>query len=151
MGLGALIMRTLRSASQPKDLESKFSELQNEHNQYQQNVAQHFVDTSRLIIESQQRQQALRDHLINGALHLTSPDISRAILAEGDEAESSRPQPLEHIDPATLKPPKDWAPKTPGQQGVLSEDFGLKDEQEEDTQSIEVKTARAGLHNDDKI
>ncbi len=147
--IGLLIMRTIQNTGQPKDLEAKHNTLQNEYNQYQQNVAQHFVDTSRLIVESQQRQQQLRDHLVSGALHLTSPDISRAILAQSDEEATTQPQAIENLDPATIKPPQDWAPKTPGQQGVLSEDFGLAEEPE-DTSSIEVKTAGNDPHDDTK-
>lgn len=30
----------------------------------------------------------------------------------------------------TVLPPRDWAPKTPGQKGTLSEEFGLLDEAE---------------------
>ena len=37
-------------------------------------------------------------------------------------------------------PPKDWAPKTPGQAGILSEEFGLTDSKEEP--GLET----AGLH-----
>ncbi|BCD97639.1 YhcB family protein [Marinagarivorans cellulosilyticus] len=140
-GLGALAMRIYSSARQPKDLEARHNTLQNEYNQYQQNVAQHFVDTSRLIAETQQRQQQLREHLVKGALHLTSADISRAILAQGDEEQPlTEGAALENLDPADLTPPKDWAPKIPGEGGVLSEEFGLKEESEE-TDSIEVRTA----------
>lgn len=140
-GIGLLIQRTFMSPSNPKDIETKFNALQEEFQQYQQNVAQHFVDTSRLIIETQQRQRDLRDHLVNGALHLTSAEVSRAILAQNDEQEGeANIQALENLDPATLKAPTDWAPKAPGARGVLSEEFGLKEEHD-DTETIEVKTA----------
>jgi uncharacterized membrane-anchored protein YhcB (DUF1043 family) len=134
-------MRIFSNARQPKDLEARHNTLQSEYNQYQQNVAQHFVDTSRLIIETQQRQQELREHLVRGALHLTSADVSRAILAQGDEEQPlTESAALENLDPADLSPPKDWAPKAPGEGGVLSEEFGLKEESEE-VDSIEVRTA----------
>lgn len=140
-GLGALAMRIFSNARQPKDLEARHNTLQSEYNQYQQNVAQHFVDTSRLITETQQRQQELREHLVRGALHLTSADVSRSILAQGDEEQPlSESAALENLDPADLSPPKDWAPKAPGAGGVLSEEFGLKEEVDE-VDSIEVRTA----------
>lgn len=140
-GIGLLIQRTLLSSGSPKDVEAKYNALQDEYQQYQQNVAQHFVDTSRLVIEAQQRQRDLREHLVSGALQLTSAEVSRAILAQNDEQDSeSDAQLLENLDPASLKAPADWAPKTPGSSGVLSEEFGLKEEQD-DPDSIEVKTA----------
>jgi uncharacterized membrane-anchored protein YhcB (DUF1043 family) len=139
-GLGALIVRVIIAAGQPKDLEARYNALQDEYNQYQQNVAQHFVDTSRLVAETQQRQKELREHLVSGALQLTSAEVSRAILAQGDEGRSFSDAALENMDPAALNPPKDWAPKTPGSGGVLSEEFGLNEDREED-QSIEVRTA----------
>ena len=129
-------MRALQSR-QPKDLESKYNSLQSEYQQYQQSVAQHFLDSSRLISEAQQRQKELREHLVGGALHLTNADVSRAILAQGDD---ENPLLDSSLDPAELNPPKDWAPKTPGQNGVLSEEFGLKEEHD-DSDSIEVRTA----------
>lgn len=140
-GIGLLIQRTLLSSGSPKDVEAKYNALQDEYQQYQQNVAQHFVDTSRFVIEAQQRERDLREHLVSGALQLTSAEVSRAILAQHDEQDSeSNTQLLDNLDPASLKAPTDWAPKTPGSSGVLSEEFGLKEEQE-DTDSIEVKTA----------
>lgn len=140
-GIGLLIQRMLLSSGSPKDVEAKYNALQDEYQQYQQNVAQHFVDTSRLVIEAQQRERSLREHLISGALQLTSAEVSRAILAQNDEQDAqSSEQLLENLDPATLKAPTDWAPKTPGTSGVLSEEFGLKEEQDE-TDTIEVKTA----------
>ncbi|MDZ7924811.1 MAG: DUF1043 family protein [Marinagarivorans sp.] len=138
-GLGALIMRAVIAKQIPKDLQSKYNALQAEHQQYQQDVAQHFVDSSRLILETQQRQKELRQHMVTGALNLTSADVSRAILALGDDDKAA----LDNdalIDPSNLIPPKDWAPKTPGQNGVLSEEFGLKEEREEHD-NIEAKTA----------
>lgn len=140
-GVGLLIQRILLTSNNPKDIEAKYNALQDEFQQYQQNVAQHFVDTSRLVIDAQQRQRDLRDHMISGALQLTSAEVSRAILAQNDEQESEKDaQLLDNLDPASLKAPADWAPKTPGASGVLSEEFGLKEEQEE-TNTIEVKTA----------
>ena len=46
-GIGALIMRVVIAKQTPKDLESKYNALQTEFQQYQQDVAQHFVDSSR--------------------------------------------------------------------------------------------------------
>ncbi len=143
-GIGALIMRVVIAKQTPKDLESKYNALQTEFQQYQQDVAQHFVDSSRLIIEAQQHQKELHQHMVSGALNLTSAEVSRAILALGDDEQAV----LDNdtlLDPSNLTPPKDWAPKMPGQNGVLSEEFGLKEEHEERT-SIEAQTANPKLY-----
>lgn len=74
-GLGALLMRVIQANRAPKDLESKYNTLQNEYQQYQQDVAQHFVDSSRLLIETQQRQKELQQHLVTGALNLDRKSV----------------------------------------------------------------------------
>ncbi len=141
--IGLLVARLFNIGSKPSSAEAKLNTLESEYTQYQQNVAQHFVDTSRLIVETQQRQKDLHEHLVSGALHLTSAEVSRSILEQADENQSlENNAALENIDPANLNPPKDWAPKAPGNEGILSEEFGLKeDNNEEDEEAIEVKTA----------
>lgn len=141
IGIGMLIIRVLGASGNAGELEAKFNTLESEYSQYQQNVAQHFVDTSRLIAETQQRQRDLREHLVSGALHLTSAEVSRSILAQADDDQPLEDSALlENIDPSDLNPPKDWAPKTPGYGGVLSEEFGLKEEDDKE-ESIETRTA----------
>jgi uncharacterized protein len=142
VGLGALVMKLWFQARVPRDLEARFNTLQSEYQQYQQNVAQHFLDSARLITETEQRQKALREQLVSGALLLTSADVSRAILADTDEPALLEGASQYPMDANRLAPAKDWAPKTPGQAGVLSEDFGLREEGEEDVTPIEVRTAR---------
>jgi len=60
-----------------------------------------------------------------GAMQLTNTEIGRQLFAAGENEESS-----EKLNQASIEPPRDWAPKIPGSHGMLSEEFGLKDDDE---------------------
>ncbi len=127
--IGAVISRTLIPPANQKDLEKQLLKAQSDLETYQQDVAQHFAETSRRINNLTESYREVHEHLASGAIQLTNAEISNKILAAGDKAlgiEAS--QVPENID---VQPPKDWAPKTPGQKGVLSEDFGLDEDKPE--------------------
>lgn len=132
--LGALVGRNFLSQSKQKDLELKLLTTQQELQGYQQNVAKHFSETAHLINALTHVYKELHDHLSRGAMQLTNSEISKNMLNAGD--------PTLGIDAETattdieLSPPKDWAPKAPGQKGTLSEDFGLEDTVDEETARI---------------
>lgn len=124
--LGALISRTLLHPEQKKDLEQSLQLTRQELNQYQQDVAQHFAETSKLVHNLTQSYKDVHQHLARGAVELTNSEISRKIIAAGDgnlHLENSA------FDDAKIDPPRDWAPKTPGQAGALSEEYEQDDEE----------------------
>lgn len=126
--IGAVISRSLVPPEQQRDLEKSLDLARQELNQYQQEVAQHFADTSKLVNNLTQSYREVHEHLAKGAISLTNSEIGRDMLATGDphlgiEAKFE-------MDDIKYEAPKDWAPKTPGQKGTLSEDYGLKDDDE---------------------
>ena len=125
--LGAVISRTLLPPEQQKELEQSLQLTREELNQYQQDVAQHFAETSKLVHNLTQNYKEVHEHLAKGAVQLTNSEISRKILEAGDSTlgiESANA-----IDEIQAEPPRDWAPKTPGQTGTLSEEYGLNEDE----------------------
>ncbi len=131
--IGAVLTRTLSPQEQKaRDLESKLQDSEKQLSQYQQEVTQHFAQTANLVNSLTQSYKDVHEHLVSDALKLANVDISRQLL-NSSEANGLPTEPK--IDESEFEPPKDWAPKTPGSEGTLSESFGLKegDEQEPDT------------------
>lgn len=134
---GAIISRTLIPPEQQKELEQSLASARQELDKYHQDVAQHFADTSMLVNNLTQSYKEVHEHLAKGAIQLTNSEISKQILAAGDgklgiEADDA-------IADEEFHPPKDWAPKTPGETGTLSEEYGLRDEEEDLIASIAAK------------
>jgi len=135
---GAVISRTLMPPEMQKDLEQRLQASRSELEQYQQDVAQHFADTSKLVTNLTKAYKEVHDHLAKGAIQLTNTEISKKILDSGDSNLGIETK--EAVDELSFEPPKDWAPKTPGEAGTLSEEFGLNDHQEESIESITANT-----------
>lgn len=117
--LGALFGRTLIPAGNQKNLENNLQATRDELTQYQQNVASHFAETSRLVHSLTESYKDVHDHLAKGAITLTNAEITEKMIAAGEaslglEAESA-------LEQQCVEQPKDWAPKA----GALSEDYGL--------------------------
>ena len=132
--LGAIISRTLLPPEQQKELEQSLQLTRQELNQYQQDVAQHFAETSKLVNNLTQNYKDVHEHLAKGAVQLTNSEISRKILEAGDETLGI--ESTEAINDLLAQPPRDWAPKTPGQTGTLSEDYGLNDDESKESDNI---------------
>lgn len=123
--LGALISRTIFPPEQQKLLEDSLKSSRDELDRYQQDVAEHFAQTASLVQNLTQSYKEVHDHLASGALNLTSPEISQKMLRAGDE--SLGLEVVDKLETQNVQPPKDWAPKVPGQAGTLSEEYGLED------------------------
>ncbi len=124
--IGVIIGRSWVPPEQQKELEQRLNESKKELNGYQQSVAQHFLETSEKVGELTQSYRDLHEHLTKGALQLSNSEIGREVLAAGEATEVS-----ETLEAVNIEAPKDWAPKTPGDHGMLSEEFGLEDEKQE--------------------
>lgn len=124
LGGGALLSRLWFPPSEQRNLEQLLHNSRQEFENYQHEVAKHFVETSNRIGDLTQSYKHLHEHLAQGAATLASPDISRTLL----EAASAKEEPkVLTRDDKTIEAPRDWAPKAPGQKGTLSEDYGLHD------------------------
>lgn len=123
--LGAFISRSMFPPEQQKQLEESLQTSRQELDQYQREVAQHFADTAKLVNSMTQSYKDVHDHLASGALQLTNPEITQQILEAGDK--NLGIDVADSLDDHNVQAPRDWAPKTPGQTGTLSEEYGLSD------------------------
>lgn len=127
VGIGVLISRTWVPPQHQQELERSLQEARSDLEQYQQNVAKHFVETSQRISHLTDSYKGLHEHLAQGATHFTSSEVSQQMLQTEYKPTTNDPKVVD----SDFKPPKDWAPKTPGQTGILSEEFGLAETKEE--------------------
>lgn len=111
---------------QTKEIEQKLADAKRELEQYQEGVAQHFSETAQKVRELNQSYKELHEHLALGAMQLTNTEIGRQLFAAGENEAHEKTV----LTQSPIEPPKDWAPKIPGSHGMLSEEFGLKDEEE---------------------
>lgn len=120
--IGAIAARTWIPPVQQKELQQRLSSAQAELDVYQQDVAKHFMETSKQVEELTESYRNLHEHLSKGALQLASNEIGRELIAAGE-----RPISADRLEQTPVEPPKDWAPRVPGSHGMLSEEFGLKE------------------------
>jgi len=106
-----------------KDLEDKLQQSQDQIKDYQQEVTEHFMKTSELVNNLSHSYRDVHEHLATGAMRLTNTEISRQMIDAG----FGRNENHNVLTSETPEPPKDYAPKVPG--GILSEEYGLKDDQ----------------------
>ena len=131
--LGAVISRTLLPPEMQKDLEHRLESSRGELEKYQQDVAQHFAETSQLVANLTQSYKEVHDHLARGAINLTNSEISKKILEAGDSKLGIEAS--DAMEDTQIEPPKDWAPEA----GALSEDYRLNDDNaEEDPATVSL-------------
>ncbi|MEH6468304.1 MAG: DUF1043 family protein [Porticoccus sp.] len=136
--IGFVLARSLHpQARERKELEDQLQKSQDQIKDYQQEVTEHFTKTSELINNLSHSYRDVHEHLATSAMRLTNPEISRQLIDAGFGRQEHNSN---LITGDTPEPPKDYAPKVPG--GVLSEEYGLKD----DTQTLD--TARMKVAND---
>jgi uncharacterized membrane-anchored protein YhcB (DUF1043 family) len=126
--LGALLSRMLSPQEQKaRTLETQLQEAEEQLTGYQQEVTEHFAETAKLVNTLTQSYRDVHEHLANDALKLANVDISRQLLsnASADDALLGETS----LNEENFQPPRDWAPKSPGSAGTLSESFGLADDE----------------------
>lgn len=121
-GVGVAIGRAWVRPAHQKSLERQLSAAQQSLDTYQQDVAKHFLETANKVSDLSQSYRDLHDHLATGALSLANTEIGRKLVSAGDH-----PPARERLEQTTVEAPKDWAPRKPGKDGTLSEDYDLKD------------------------
>lgn len=140
--LGAAAFKLFTGRSNVRELEERLHRSEDELKKYQQDVTQHFAQTSELVNNLTRSYREVYEHLANSALKLTTPDLSRQIL------KSANTELLDdektYISEEKYQVPRDWAPKKGA--GALSEDYGLHDEHEEDADSAHAKDTQAASH-----
>jgi len=110
------------SPSRVKQLESQIRSLEQSHEQYKDDVSDHFNMSAELLQQMTESYKDVYQHLALGAQDLCSGEVADKLLPAGSDAvfENTAKQEIE------FSPPKDYAAKQkPGQKGALAEDFGL--------------------------
>ncbi len=119
--IGLAIGRAWGGPSQQKELEHRLSGTEKELKDYHENVSSHFAETAKKVGELTQSYRELHEHLAKGAIELTNTEIGREVIEAGGHSTATI-----SLDKKTpIEPPRDWAPKSPGSHGMLSEEFGL--------------------------
>ena len=112
---GALLLYlvcTFRTKNNVRELESELID-------YRNRVSDHFSESARLLDEMANRQRLLQDHLEQGRTLLCARQKSRYRLYSMLPGGGLRP------DTIFPEPPKDYAPRSDGEDGTLSERFGM--------------------------
>jgi hypothetical protein len=125
-GLGAFLLYLFRAQVYSRELEQRLHEAENTLQSYQRDVAEHFAQTSQLVNNLTQSYRDVHEHLANSALKLATPAISRQILESANSTLLGTEK--TYINEQNFEAPRDWAPKTAGSKGALSEDFDLHDD-----------------------
>lgn len=135
--LGTVFGRRFLPPVEQKHVEEQLQQTREELADYQREVGHHFSETSRLVNKLTQSYKEVHEHLASSAMQLTSPEVSRRMIEAGQGKLNA--QETAAIEEVEFEAPRDWAPRKPGEKGVLSEDFGLQ-EQEQPT-PIEAASA----------
>ena len=142
--IGFIIARTLHPQERArKDLEDKLQQSQDQIKDYQQEVTEHFMKTSELVNNLSHSYRDVHEHLATGAMRLTNTEISRQMIDAG----FGRNENHNVLTSETPEPPKDYAPKVPG--GILSEEYGLKDDNSQANKTGPTITGETESHIDD--
>lgn len=136
--LGAVAFKLVTGRSNVRALEERLHRSEEELKKYQQDVTQHFAQTSDLVNNLTRSYREVYEHLANSALKLTTPDLSRQILRSANTELLDDDK--TYLSEEQFEVPRDWAPKKGA--GALSEDYGLHEEHEDeahDSESIDPK------------
>ncbi len=150
--IGYFAGRSGTSATKQRDLSLQLEDSQRQLDAYKQQVNQHFERTAELVNDMTESYKAVHQHLATGSEALCDADTSKLEAAPAKPAIASQPekepapeQAAPATEPAAAEPkaeaapeaenipapPLDYAPKTPDQEGTLSENFGVKKEAED--------------------
>ena len=124
--IGTAFTRQLGSqAARVKELEEKIERMIESHEEYRENVSQHFDVTSVLINQMTGKYKEVYEHLASGAQDLCSTEVAEKLLPIQSDAVFEKE--TTSNEPVRIDAPKDYATKSdPGQAGALSENFGLQ-------------------------
>ena len=124
--IGTAFTRQLGSqAARVKELEEKIESMMESHEEYRENVSQHFDVTSVLINQMTGKYKEVYEHLASGAQDLCSTEVAEKLLPIQSDAVFEKE--TTSNEPVQIDAPKDYATKSdPSQAGALSENFGLQ-------------------------
>ena len=122
------------SADETEEISKKLQKSDLEFKEYRQAVSEHFLVLSQLVTNVINGYKEINEHLTKSALRLSSPEIGKQLLKNNDAKLADLEEINQTIDMSNIDIPRDYAPKVPG--GVLSEGYGVKKEDESDTDEV---------------
>ena len=130
MALGGVLTHFLHPAlRQQREGSQREQASQQQLRDYQAQVAEHFTETAELLNRMTASYREVHNHLARGAQQLCGEGAGRHLLARSPVHELDYVQPeldTEALAKSELRPPLDYAPRTPNAPGQLSEGFGLE-------------------------
>jgi len=158
--IGFMLGRSGGQNGQQQELTEQLNEAHRELEAYKEQVSGHFVQTAELVNDLTSSYAAVHKHLAQSAGELCKdPAASKALEAamkpalpaDADEtvvaeavAESVESDKAAESNSAP-EAPLDYAPKKPDQEGTLSETFGLKEKEGEETATAQDPASLAEL------
>jgi uncharacterized membrane-anchored protein YhcB (DUF1043 family) len=129
--LGAILVHYLRPADKKsRELEKRLDEEQQRLKNYQNEVEEHFHETALLVNQLSESYRLVHNHLANGAQNLCDATVDGPRLAQ---LHGNDQLPGNTDTEAPVSPPLDYAPRSaPDEKGMLTEDFGLDGDSEND-------------------
>jgi uncharacterized membrane-anchored protein YhcB (DUF1043 family) len=119
--VGTIIGLRKSPAKKAEELEQHLSEMQQQQENYQHEVTEHFTQTAELLDKLTNSYRDVHNHLAQGAQALTGESNNlQAIDSNQNETDQ-----LTHSQNEFIAPPLDYAPKSDDQVGMLNEEFGL--------------------------
>lgn len=145
--IGFLLGRSGGSNQRQAELAEKLEKAQQELDNYKAEVTDHFEKTAALVNNLTNSYKDVHHHLATGAQGLCQPgsvdmalEPPMANKLEQEEAKETSETPTgtpESSTPEQPEPPRDYAPKSPEDEGTLSETFGLKEDANQDEEHPE--------------
>jgi hypothetical protein len=118
-----IAQRTAPSQQSQKQLQSHLQDLQQQQENYQHEVTEHFVETANLLNQLTNSYTDVHNHLAKGAQLLAGESASNSLQALPEAKDLSKGKKLDESD---IRAPLDYAPKrAPNAPGMLNEEFGL--------------------------
>lgn len=122
------------SDSRVRELETHLTSIQHKYEHYQQAVTEHFSQSAQLVNNLTNAYREVHEHLQKGANDLcadnkrhSSDNPAQSFLGL-EASKDAFPQPVRAKEAKFLdsvEPPRDYAPKSPSDKGMLDEDYGL--------------------------
>ncbi|MEZ5491363.1 MAG: DUF1043 family protein [Gammaproteobacteria bacterium] len=124
--IGALSANRLSGTpTRIKELEGQVKSLEERHDQYKDDVSDHFNVTADLVQQMTQSYRDVYQHLATGAQDLCTSEVANKLLPAGADAVFDTAG--SGSSALGFNPPKDYATKqSPDQKGALAEDFGIE-------------------------
>jgi uncharacterized membrane-anchored protein YhcB (DUF1043 family) len=115
--------RTSATQQSQKHMENQLQEMQQQQENYQHEVSEHFVETAKLLNQMTDSYRDVHKHLAKGAQLLAGDSASQSLKSLSDHSEDNQDK---DAPDENLTPPLDYAPKkAPNAPGMLNEEFGI--------------------------